>query len=193
MIKDLQVSRAGYVYLVWAVATPRYKIGKSIDPDRRLEELNEQSCYPLILLEKHYFNDMTLHEKRIQSLLGEYRVHGEWFELPSWILEYTNDWLHDETCSKIKRNFQSQTLIYKQTLEKPIVSTRERSLIFNGAVPFKVPPTRSGIERAVMLLGNIAKGQRLKEDAKRQLRLLIGCIPNEKEAKLWKQILKDAK
>ena len=185
---------SGYVYLILAVSTQRYKIGRSINPDRRLKTLNLQSCYPLILLEQHFFEDSNFHERRIHRLLGEYRVHGEWFELPSWVVEHTKDWLHDPTCTKIARNKSSKTLIFRQGEDQPTVLSKEDNIRSSAPLPIKIPPTSPEIERAITLIGSVAIGAKLSKEKKAELRLLIGRVPTEKkEALFWKKSLKKSR
>lgn len=73
-------SKSGWVYLIHAEGTNRYKIGRTIDISRRVAELTYQSPYPLEIIS--YFksdypseDELALHEK-----FADRRVHGEWFK-----------------------------------------------------------------------------------------------------------------
>lgn len=184
-------TRHGYVYLIWAEKTPRYKVGKSSNPERRLKQLRQQSCYPLTLIAQQYFENVLAHELRIHKLLNEFRVHGEWFELPDWVLQYTNDWLHDPSCRKIVKSRSAKILIYRKGVNEPSIWDRKTHVLANVPVSLKVPPTIPEIQRAVILLGHVAKGRKLALKTKKQLHSLVGCTPTEGEAALWKKSLKE--
>jgi hypothetical protein len=72
--------KAGYVYLINAIGTNRYKIGRTLDLKRRVSQLNYQSSYPLkiVLSFKSYYPAED--EKALHKKFASYRVHGEWFE-----------------------------------------------------------------------------------------------------------------
>lgn len=70
----------GYVYLVHAVGTDRYKIGRSVNPVARLEQLKGQSPYPLQILECFWSPDAAADEKGLHERFANNRVYGEWFE-----------------------------------------------------------------------------------------------------------------
>lgn len=88
----------GYIYLVHAIGTPRYKIGKTRrEPSKRFLELNSsQSPYPLRLLSFYETDDIDLQEKRLHHAAGDYRVHGEWFELPEWWIVRLDTWFSNQ-------------------------------------------------------------------------------------------------
>jgi len=73
----------GYVYLIHAVGTDRYKIGRSINPPVRLETLKKQSPYPLQILECFWTPDAIADEKYFHNreYLAPHRKFGEWFEV----------------------------------------------------------------------------------------------------------------
>lgn len=70
----------GYVYLIHAEGTDRYKIGRSVNPVVRLEQLKGQSPYPLRIIECFWSPDAIADEIGIHKMFAEYRAHGEWFE-----------------------------------------------------------------------------------------------------------------
>lgn len=96
----------GYIYLIHAIGTPRYKIGKTRrDPSKRFLELNSsQSPYPLRLLGFYKTNDIDSQERRLHLLAKSYRVYGEWLEIPEWWLEKLHDWFYknDSQCPPSK-------------------------------------------------------------------------------------------
>jgi hypothetical protein len=87
----------GYIYLIHAIGTSRYKIGKTRrEPSKRFLELNSsQSPYPLRLLSFFETDNIDYQEGRLHHLAKQYRVHGEWFELPGWWLEKLDQWFYN--------------------------------------------------------------------------------------------------
>ncbi len=71
----------GYVYLIHAVGTDRYKIGRSVNPPVRLEQLKGQSPYPLQILDSFWSPDIFADEAGIHKDFAKYRIYGEWFKL----------------------------------------------------------------------------------------------------------------
>lgn len=71
----------GYVYLIHAEGTNRYKIGRSINPLKRYEQLQGQSPFPLRVENCVWSPDSVLLEKQLHDRFCDFRVHGEWFEL----------------------------------------------------------------------------------------------------------------
>jgi hypothetical protein len=74
--------KPGYVYLIHARGTRRFKIGlttRSIE--QRFAELNgSQSPYPLELLEVIETDNVSATEGYLHSKFSHQRRHGEWFE-----------------------------------------------------------------------------------------------------------------
>lgn len=71
----------GYVYLLQAEGTERWKIGRSSNFYQRLATLRKQSPFPLVVehvifSQEHEALEAALHEK-----FRERRVYGEWFNL----------------------------------------------------------------------------------------------------------------
>ena len=79
-LQDIPPSREGWVYLIHAVGTNRYKVGRSVNPIARLEVLKGQSPYPLQVVWTEWTIDAIEDEKRAHKALAGFRVHGEWFE-----------------------------------------------------------------------------------------------------------------
>ena len=73
--------REGYVYLVHAKGTGRYKIGRSTNPLKRYETLKTQSPYPLTVIKSFYTFDMIADEAFLHAEFGKFRIYGEWFEI----------------------------------------------------------------------------------------------------------------
>jgi hypothetical protein len=85
MARDLkQRSTAGYIYLLHAVGTNRYKIGLTKNVVRRIAALAKQSPFPVEVIHHYQTNDMKREESLLHDAFKEYRVHGEWFELPDF-------------------------------------------------------------------------------------------------------------
>lgn len=73
-------SVSGYVYLIYAVGTNRYKIGRSISLKTRLQQLQKQSPYPLEIIYAFKTSNPAWDEAYWQDAYKEHRVYGEWFE-----------------------------------------------------------------------------------------------------------------
>lgn len=72
--------RAGYVYLLNARDTSKYKIGLTIDLDRRLKELNSgQAPDPVDCIYSIRVSDMGVVENALHQRFSAYHHHGEWF------------------------------------------------------------------------------------------------------------------
>lgn len=69
----------GYVYLVWAEGTDRYKIGSAGYPAKRLRELQTGSPIKLQLIAEKESSDYERQEKLQHQRWKDQRVHGEWF------------------------------------------------------------------------------------------------------------------
>lgn len=204
LVEIISKSCSGYVYLIAAIGTPRYKIGRSKNPAKRLEELNQQSCYPLRLLETCYFDDCEYHEKRIHKLLKQWRVHGEWFEIPSTYLKCTNMWFHEPTCSHLKIINKHQIVVYSgkhETRAKEIYldSLKLDELGINTPNNFrapkdlKIPTDIEEIKRACVLLGIISKLElnQWSYKVKAELVQLLGKLPfTTQDAVAWKSVFK---
>jgi len=89
-------NKPGFIYLIHAVGTDRYKIGLTTrHPEARLAELNSsQSPFPLELVDWFETDNVTADEKYFHEKYSAYRVHGEWFEL------------NKRTLQKVRREYQ---------------------------------------------------------------------------------------
>lgn len=80
-------SGKGFVYIIRAIGTNRFKIGFSKDPERRLLELqSSQSPFDLQIQKSHWFVDAQTLEGCLHKKYREFRVKGEWFEIPSELI-----------------------------------------------------------------------------------------------------------
>lgn len=73
--------REGWVYLLHAEGTNRYKIGRSVNPITRCADIQKQSPYPLRIIKTRWTLDAIADEANLHRITAQYRVFGEWFEL----------------------------------------------------------------------------------------------------------------
>lgn len=73
--------KEGWVYLVHAEGSPRYKIGETKDPISRLKTLKNQSPYPNKVVDMFWTPDTKFDETGLHEILKSNRKHGEWFEV----------------------------------------------------------------------------------------------------------------
>ena len=87
-IKD---SPMGAVYLIHLGDTDVYKIGFSIDPERRLKQLQGKCPLPLTILFEWWGHDYESFEAGIHYWFRDKRIIGEWFKLDikdiKWLLQ----------------------------------------------------------------------------------------------------------
>lgn len=79
----IQPGREGWVYVIHAEGTKRYKIGRSQNPVSRHSILQRQSPFPLKLVSCYYTLDAITDEAQLHKKLVDLRVYGEWFEINS--------------------------------------------------------------------------------------------------------------
>lgn len=94
LIENLKqgTSGKGVVYLVKGVKTGKYKIGRtSRDILIRMGELETQMKERVILLDYTHCNDSVAVEGFYHACLGEFRIWGEFYKLPSEIDKYGFD------------------------------------------------------------------------------------------------------
>lgn len=94
--------KPGYIYVVHAVNTDRYKIGKSVNPRNRLVSLSKQAPYKLKLLSSFAVQDMSKAEKQLHHHFVDKQVNSEWFQLSNDDIECFKSW---------SRSYSHQTLI----------------------------------------------------------------------------------
>lgn len=80
---------SGYVYLIHAIGTNRYKIGRTIGLKVRLQQLQKQSPYPLKIVAAFRSSNPAWDEAHWQDCYKEYRAYGEWFEFDEDYYEST--------------------------------------------------------------------------------------------------------
>ena len=174
----------GYVYLVHALGTKRYKIGRTTNPDKRMETLKHCSPFPLKLLGILQTDNFVLEEKRLHKIASSYRVHGEWFELPSSWLKDLNAWFYDTGCQSYKDVAVTGSLA---------IVVKNRPLSQPPAQQFpSEQTTQKDIQRAVALLGGLANGVKFSKKTRRELLSILGHYPsNQLEARLLKMKLQE--
>lgn len=70
-----------FVYLIHAVGTYRFKIGRSKEPQGRVRQLAAASPVALRLVGKRRCRDAVAEERKLHEAFASARKHGEWFEL----------------------------------------------------------------------------------------------------------------
>lgn len=65
----------------------KYKIGFSKDVEQRLKQLNNRPFPVRILATSGYLERPMKLEKQIHEFLEEYKIDGEWFDLPISVVE----------------------------------------------------------------------------------------------------------
>lgn len=78
-VKKVCKSTQGFVYLVHALGTDRYKVGKTGLFTRRCRDLKAQSPYPLDIIHYYWSPDAGSDEEFFHYFFRQARVHGEWF------------------------------------------------------------------------------------------------------------------
>lgn len=77
----------GFVYIIHAVGSNYYKIGKSINPDQRLLRIAPLMPFRTRFIKVWHSYFMSLAETMLHSLFDEERVNGEWFEFHQYHLQ----------------------------------------------------------------------------------------------------------
>lgn len=77
----------GYVYLIRVVDHGAYKIGCSVDPARRLPEIQRNLDVKLELVVRVYADNYENAEFHMQQKYQRYRLSRDWFALPDWAVE----------------------------------------------------------------------------------------------------------
>lgn len=180
-----------YVYLLWVIGTTRYKIGRTTNPSQRIQDLQFQSPFPLKLIGLLYTEDCIEQELRLHRLAADYRVRGEWFELPrNWVQQKTI-WFDNPDCTIFpKPPFCSLS-------QKPIEPKVKKSIqlvekIEQGLeLPPKMPVTKEQFDLAFSLLGHCKKvGKAVSKKTKKKVIELLGTYPTPEQTEVWKHNLK---
>lgn len=82
----------GFVYLICDPATEHYKIGVTKgEVDNRMLELQTGNSTELHIVNKYQTPYPFRMEKMLHVKYAQYRVHGEWFELPEYDIIHFED------------------------------------------------------------------------------------------------------
>lgn len=76
----------GFVYLI--DSGEYYKIGASLNPEKRLRQLKTGSSRPLKMIHWLYSSRYREVEKKLHDRFASKRVSGEWFNLCGYDVEY---------------------------------------------------------------------------------------------------------
>jgi hypothetical protein len=95
----------GYIYLIWAEGTNRFKIGKTKgSPYRRLKNLSTGSSQKLELVGVLLTDTLTVKEKEFHQRFAKYRTEGEWFQFPPTQIKVVLDMFDSELFELLKRS-----------------------------------------------------------------------------------------
>ena len=73
------IQQSGFVYILHAEGTNRFKIGYSAKPQNRCQDINQQSPFPIKLIHYYPSDDAYRDEQKLHKMFNHRRVHGEWF------------------------------------------------------------------------------------------------------------------
>lgn len=86
----------GFVYAIHAVGSNYYKIGKSVNPDRRLLQIAPQMPFRTRFVRVWHSYFMSMAETYLHRTYERYRTNGEWFEFDqeglSYLFSLPTDW-----------------------------------------------------------------------------------------------------
>lgn len=77
----------GYIYVIHGVGSSYYKIGKSVNPDRRILQIAPQMPFRTRFIRVWRSDFMSMAELFMHEQYSECRVNGEWFEFSAKELE----------------------------------------------------------------------------------------------------------
>lgn len=80
--------REGFVYVVKPAGHNVYKIGCSVDVERRLARMQRKYDFSLELVAVIYSKDYERLEAQMHRRFAKYHLIGEWFVLPDSAIEY---------------------------------------------------------------------------------------------------------
>ena len=78
----------GYIYLVQAVGTDRFKIGRATNVANRLRTIQTSSPLKIRYVYHAYVRNMNLYEMELHHKFSEQREIGEWFTLSKSDIEF---------------------------------------------------------------------------------------------------------
>jgi T5orf172 domain len=108
--------KPGYIYFLNARGTSRYKIGLTIDLERRLKELNgQQAAQPIDMIWSIRVSDMRSAEKTLHDRFQGSQVHGEWFEFEQHDLQI------------VQSAYQEVAQQFPYTVPKPVLKQEQQS------------------------------------------------------------------
>ena len=64
------------------------KIGKSIDPDKRIRQISPKLPFDIVMVHKFYTTDIHTEEIELHRRFADKRANGEWFQLAEGDLEW---------------------------------------------------------------------------------------------------------
>ena len=120
----------GYVYMIHAIGTDYYKIGKSINPDRRILQIAPKMPFSVKFHRVWRSNFMSYAEKYLHSNFEDFRANGEWFEFSED--NFDSDFFEQKLTHDTIRNAYSDHFysLFDQEEMKPNLDLR----IFVGAI-----------------------------------------------------------
>ena len=138
------MAKFGFIYFIYDFEKKRTKIGKTKNhPAYRLKELQTGSSTKLELIHFYETEDMSQEEKYLHEQYQQYRVMGEWFELPlPIILELSNGKSPSSSTTDKQNNTKSNRQEnYQQENEKSIFGEMNQQI--------------KGFEQKIQALGDI--------------------------------------
>ena len=89
-----------FVYLIKEENTEKYKLGVSMNPERRVKQLQTASSERLELRKKFKTNYNYMLEKYLHRVFRKYKVIGEWYKLSE-----EEEQKFQEVCEQGERTF----------------------------------------------------------------------------------------
>jgi hypothetical protein len=84
--RPLQIGEGGYIYLV--ECGEKYKIGTTRNLDKRIKVFSTEYAFKPVLLHSIYSPTPYESEESFHNDYAEYRLNGEWFDLPKGDVEF---------------------------------------------------------------------------------------------------------
>ncbi len=84
--KTFQDSKSGYVYVIQEKSQGHYKIGRTLDPNSRMQTFSLKLPFKIEYLYVIEAFDMYKLESQLHKLFEEKHVNGEWFSLSAYDL-----------------------------------------------------------------------------------------------------------
>ena len=86
----------GFVYILNVEKTNLYKIGKSINVESRLNQIQTSTPFKLLLHKSYKCNNYDKIEKNLHGIYKDKKVQGEWFNLSYSDLNYIDEYMSVE-------------------------------------------------------------------------------------------------